>query len=265
MSEPKVGREIKMCCATFYESDIARMLLGESFHPGGMALTQHLGEIMNLGPDDHLLDVACGRGLSALHLAQHLGCCVTGIDYGAENLEAARLGADDKGLVQRATFRQGDAEQLPFAPETFSAVISECSFCTFPDKATAAREMVRVLRPGGRLGLTDMTVTGTLPADLQNLLSWVACVAGAGAPAEYVAVLEAAGFGAFYVEDQRDALLEMVGHVRRKLIGVELALKLGKLDLADLDIDEAKNLARRAIELIEAGTVGYTLITAVKG
>jgi SAM-dependent methyltransferase len=162
---------------------------------------------------------------------------------------------------------------LPFGEGTFDAVISECSFCTFPDKTTAAAEMARMLRPSGRLGLTDMTVNGPLPDDIQSLLSWVVCVAGAGTPEHYVATLREAGFTDFLVEDRRDVLLEMVKDVRRKLMGVALAAALGKLNLrdilsqlnmGDLDLSEGKRLAHRAVELIESGVVGYTLITAKK-
>ena len=132
----------------------------------------------------------------------------------------------------------------------------------FPDKASAAREFVRVLKPGGRLGLTDMTLDGRLPDDIANLLAWLACMAGAATPEDYVATLQSAGLVDFVVEDQGDALLDMVSDVRRKLLGVELAVKLGKLNLGSLDLDEGKRLARRAVELIESRTVGYVLIAA---
>jgi len=264
MSEVATGREIKVCCATFYESDLVRLLLGDVFHPGGLPLTGHLGEMIGLGPEDHVLDVACGRGLSAVHLAKRFGCRVTGLDYGMENIAAAQAQALNEGVAHLTDFRRGDAEGLPFDAGSLDAVISECSFCTFPDKATAAAEMARVLVPGGRLGLTDMTVKGTLPDDVQSLLAWVACVAGAGTQQEYVTTLQAAGFADFNMGDRRDALLDMVSDVRRKLLGVELAAGLGKLSLGDLNLEEGKRLARRAAELIENGTVGYTLITARK-
>lgn len=90
-------------------------------------------------------------------------------------------------MARPTAFRQGDAEGLPFGDETFGAVISECSFCTFPDKATAAAKMARVLRSGGRLGLIDMTVNGALPGGVQDLLAWVACVGGVGTQVDYVA------------------------------------------------------------------------------
>ena len=280
MTDRTTDCEIKICCATFYQSDLVRMLLGDVLHPGGLALTRHLGSVIGLGPGDRVLDVACGRGASAVHLAEQFGCHVTGLDYGPQNIAAAEAHATNKGVVHLTTFRQGDAEGLPFDEGAFDAVISECSFCTFPDKAMATAEMARVLRcpepfdvtqdkpaegrSGGRLGLTDMTISGPLPEDIQSLLAWVACVAGAGTPEDYVATLRKAGFAGFTVEDHRDVLLGMVDDVRRKLLGVELAVWLGKLDLGDLDLSEGKHLARRAVELIEGGTVGYTLITARK-
>jgi len=64
------------------------------------------------------------------------------------------------------------------------------------------------------------------------------------------------------VEDCSAALLEMVNDVRRKLLGIELAAGLGKLDLGDINLTEGKRLARRAVELVEAGVIGYTLIVA---
>jgi arsenite methyltransferase len=162
------------------------------------------------------------------------------------------------------TFRQGDAEGLPFDDGTFDALISECSFCTFPNKAAAAAEMARVLRPGGRLGLTDMTAGGPLPEDVQTLLSWIACIVGVDAPEGYVEILREAGFADFTVQDQRNALLDMMTDIRRKLLGAEIAVGLGKLDLGDIDLNEAKRLARRSAEMIQEGAVGYTLIAARK-
>jgi SAM-dependent methyltransferase len=269
--------ELKICCATFYQSDLVRMLLGDVLHPGGLALTRQMGEAIELKPEDRVLDVACGRGASAVALALRFGCHVTGVDFSGENLAAAKAHVAEQGMEQLTTFRQGDAERLPFDDCTFDAIVSECSFCTFPDKATAAAEMARVLkgpeeggrpgfdgRRGGRLGLTDMTVNDELPEEIQTLLAWVACVAGAGPAEAYVATLKRAGFGEFAVVDQRDALLDLVSGVRHKLVGVELLQKLGKLDLGDLDLSEGKRLARLTVELIERGVVGYTLITARK-
>src|SRR6516162_5356321 len=81
LPEPSV-EEIKSCCATLYQSDLVRFLLGDSFHPGGEALTMRLGELLQLGPEHSVLDVASGQGTSAILLAQRFGCRVQGVDYG---------------------------------------------------------------------------------------------------------------------------------------------------------------------------------------
>jgi SAM-dependent methyltransferase len=273
MTDIGTDRQIKICCATFYQSGAVRMLLGDVLHPGGLALTQHLGESIGLGPHDRVLDVACGRGASAICLAHLFGCHVTGLDYGPENIAAAESQAIDRGLAHLTAFRRGDAEGLPFGDGVFDAVISECSFCTFPDKATAADEMARVLRPGGRLGLTDMTVSGPPPDDILSLLSWVACVSGAAASEDYAATLRGAGFIDFVIEDHQDALLATVTEARRRFLGVELAMGLGRVSgltklaeaLDGLDLNEAKRLAGRVVRLIDDGLLGYVLITAEMG
>lgn len=157
---------LKSCCADVYASDWVRLLLGESFHPGGLALTQRLGQLLDIHAESRVLDLAAGPGVSARHLASVYGCRVVGVDYSAANVERATRTAELEGLSERVEFLQGDAEQLTFLlAESFDAVICECAYCTFPDKHAAAVEIARVLAPGGRFGLSDMTRNGALPAE----------------------------------------------------------------------------------------------------
>src|SRR5215467_3511643 len=115
--------EVKTCCAAVYESDWARLLLGESFHPGGLELTEHLGTLLDLGPGSYVLDVASGQGASAIHLAQRFGCRVLGIEYGSQAVGQATDHATVGGVAHLVSFRQGDAEYLPVPGRTFDAVI----------------------------------------------------------------------------------------------------------------------------------------------
>jgi ubiquinone/menaquinone biosynthesis C-methylase UbiE len=147
MNQPADSTQIKSCCADLYQSDFARLLLGDSFHPGGLRLTARLGERLELGPGKRVLDVACGKGESAIFLAQRFGCEVVGIDFGAENIREAAARASSAGVTNLAAFRQGDAERIEFPGSDFDAVICECAFCTFPDKSAAASEFARVLKP----------------------------------------------------------------------------------------------------------------------
>jgi SAM-dependent methyltransferase len=160
------------------------------------------------------------------------------------------------------SFRQGDAERLPVEDGAFDAAICECAFCTFPDKATAAAELARVLRPGGRVGISDLIRRGQLPAELDGLLAWVACIADARPLDEYVAFLTGAGFARPTVERHDDALAEMVSGIRKKLLGAQLMAKVGKLSLPGADWDRAAAMARAAAEATTRGQLGYAAIVA---
>src|SRR5260370_41960375 len=94
---------VKQCCARFYESDFAKLLLGDSFHPGGVKLTERLGELLDLTPQSRVLDIASGKGTSALFLAERFGCEVLGIDYSVQSVEQANALAASKGLVTRVS------------------------------------------------------------------------------------------------------------------------------------------------------------------
>ena len=163
------SQEIKQCCARLYESDAAKMLLGESFHPGGFKLTERLGGLLQLGLERRVLDVACGKGTSAIFLTQRFGCEVIGIDYSGQNVDQANQSAAVKGLGSKLRFQHADADALPFPDASFDAIICECAFWTFPDKSLAARELAKVLRAGGRFGLSDLTRAADLPKELYTI------------------------------------------------------------------------------------------------
>jgi SAM-dependent methyltransferase len=262
LNDHQTNEEIKACCAAVYESDWARLLLGDSFHPGGLALTEQLGTLIGLGPGQRVLDVAAGTGTSAIFLAERFGCEVVGIDYGRDSVALANAAASEAGLASRVRFEQGDAERLPFEANNFDAVICECAFCTFPNKTTAAAEIARVLRPGGRLGLSDLTRSGPLPAELEGLLAWIACIADAQPVDRYVDYLESAGLAVEKIENRDDVLGQTVADVRGKLLGAELLVNLRKIDLPGADFQQAKLIARSAAEATREGKLGYVLLGA---
>ena len=259
-----MNTDVKSCCATLYESDMARMLLGDSFHPGGLSLTQRLGEKLGLKPGMRVLDVASGRGESAIFLAHTFGCEVVGIDYGARNTEEATARAKAANAGSLAAFETGDAEKIAHADSTFDAVICECAFCTFPDKRAAAVEFARVLKPGGQVGLSDLTRVSALPPELTGLLAWVACIADALPVEKYAEYLVGAGLRQPDTEPRDEALADMVRDIQGKLLGAELMSKLKKIDLGGVNFSEARSMARAAAEAIRARKLGYAVITARK-
>jgi ubiquinone/menaquinone biosynthesis C-methylase UbiE len=256
--------ELKSCCAAVYQSDWARLLLGESFHPGGLALTERLGQLLGLGPGQRVLDVAAGKGASAIFLAQRFGCEIVGVEYGTDAVRQATAAAEAAALSDLVHFQQGDAEHLPFMGAQFDAVVCECAFCTFPDKPAAAAEFARVLRPGGKVGLSDLTRNGAAPEALQGLLAWVAYLGDARPTEEYVDYLTSAGLTVDRVEPHDDALSELVRDIRAKLLGAELLVRLRQIDLPGADLGQAKALARAAADAVKAGQFGYAIVKATK-
>ncbi len=265
MSRPSIAPPpdiVKSCCATLYASDWVRLLLGDSLHPGGLGLTDYLAKVIGLRPGERVLDVASGRGISAVHLAQTVGCSVVGVDYSPPNVASARRTASERGVSDRVHFLAGDAERLPVEDDTFDAVIAECAFCTFPDKAAAAAEFARVLRPGGRLGFVDLLRSGPLPEELGGLVAWVACVGDARPLEEYLALLEDAGLRIDRVEHHDHALAELVEMVRTRLLTVQVAARLTASPLPNVDWGEVRPMLRSAAAAVADGRLGYALIAA---
>jgi arsenite methyltransferase len=161
------------------------------------------------------------------------------------------------------SFRQGDAERLPLKDASFDAIICECAFCTFPDKPTAAREFARILRPSGRVGLSDLTRGPVLPNELDGLLAWVACIADAQPIDSYEKYLDDAGFRIEHREERNEALLGMVDQIRMKLLGAEIIVGLKKHDLPNLDLSSAKHMAQAAQAAVKRGALGYAIICGV--
>jgi arsenite methyltransferase len=251
---------VKACCAAAYGLDLVALFLGESYHPGGAALTRRLADAMELRAGTRLLDVAAGPGTAGLLLAEERNVEVSGIDLGQAQVVQARARARQLGLDGQVTFAVADAERLPVADGSVDAVMCECALCTFPDKDTAAAELARVLRPGGRLGISDVWLDPQrLDPELRGLAWRVACLADARPIAETTSTLECAGLTVSHVERHDDALLETIERVETRL----RALRLADLPaLRGLDLRRGINLARRATGAVRRGDAGYMLLVA---
>jgi SAM-dependent methyltransferase len=116
-----------------------------------------LCEAVDLRAGERVLDVACGNGNAALAAARRF-CQVTGVDYVPALLERARQRAAAEGL--EATFQEGDAEALPFPDDAFDVVLSTCGAMFAPDQEQTAAELLRVCRPGGRIGMVNWVPDG---------------------------------------------------------------------------------------------------------
>jgi SAM-dependent methyltransferase len=252
------ANELKTCCAAAYGSTLARLLLGDSYHPGGRALTTKLIRSLRVGHDDVVVDVACGIGTGALQLARETGCRVIGVDLSPENVREASGAAAASGNADRVRFVVGDAEALPLDAASADGALCECALCTFPDKRQAARELARVLKPGSRLALSDVTADASrLPGELRTLQAWVACIADARPPDEIAALLEGEAFSVESVERHDDALLELLERIESRLRVVRMSRAVESRDL-----DGAPALVELARDAVANGTLGYASLVA---
>jgi len=152
---------------------------------------------LGLEPGETVLDLGSGPGLDAFLAARSVGAAgrVIGVDMTPEMLERARAGAAKLGLAQ-VEFREGRLEALPVADASVDAVTSNCVINLVPDKGQVFREVARVLKPGGRLVISDILLNGSLPeAVRQDVYAYVGCVSGAEQRELYFDRLRAAGLG----------------------------------------------------------------------
>ncbi|MXZ90210.1 MAG: class I SAM-dependent methyltransferase [Chloroflexi bacterium] len=247
----------KICCADLYSSELARLILGDSLHPGGLRATNRLGRAMGLQPGWHVLDLACGIGTSATALSRVFRCHVTGLELGAVAAENSRQRALEQSVPANVAFVRGDAEMPPFRSGAFDAVIIECATSLFADKPSAIREVRRLLRPGGVIGLSDVTVEpGSLPPELDSTVGMMLCLTDALPAGGYQTLLESAGFKVVERTDLSGEVLSLLAEVRGKL---NLRHTLGQTapGVADDLTSIAPDLLERVENLVQRGQIGY--------
>jgi len=156
---------------------------------------------------DTVLDLGSGAGFDAFLAAARVGPTgtVIGVDITPEMVERARTNAE-KGCYTNVEFRLGDIEALPVEDASVGLVISNCVLNLVPDKPKAFREIVRVLRPGGRVAISDIVLDAPLPESLQGSEdAYCSCISGAIGRQEYLAEMAAAGLEDVVVVSEADA------------------------------------------------------------
>lgn len=256
--------DTKACCAAAYGNDAVALVLGESYHPGGLSLTRRLAGRLGLRSGHRVLDTASGTGATARLLAADYDVTVDGVDLGDSTVEKARCATAEVGLSAKVRFHLGDAERIPLPDSTFDAVVCECAFCTFPDKAAAAAEFARVLRPGGRVGVTDVTVTEAgLPDELSTLAAWVACIADAKPLDDYVDILARAGLSTVHTERHDEAIARMIEQIDARIRLLRMTSP-DALAEAGVDVDAVLRYCALAKQAVTDGMIGYALLIAEK-
>jgi len=254
--------EAKACCADLYQSDMAKLIMGDTLHPGGLGLTNKLGRLMGLRAGDVVADLASARGESAQALGRVFRCSVLGVEFGAQAVRHAAGAAPDSS---RARFVRGDAENLPLRSGAFDAAVCECSMSLFINKAQAVAETARLLRPGGKFGLSDVTIEpGALPAELQGDLGQVLCMTSALTAGGYVDLLDAGGFTVTERLDASVEIIKILDEVESKLAAFLAFQKMSGGVTDSRQLERSPELIAKVREMVTAGELGYWLYVGKK-
>jgi arsenite methyltransferase len=152
--------------------------------------------LASLKPGEIVLDLGSGAGFDCFLAARQVGKTgkVIGVDMTAEMLDKARANAR-KGEYTNVEFRLGEIENLPVADNFVDIIISNCVINLSPDKNRVFQEAFRVLKPGGRLMVSDMVLLKDLPQDIRNsVTAYIGCLAGAISKQDYLGAIGTAGF-----------------------------------------------------------------------
>ena len=125
-------------------------------HFGGLAATDTLAHLANVGGSTHVLDVCCGLGGPARYLARHYGSRVTGIDLNQSRIDGAIRLTEMVGLEGKVSFYHANALSSALPSARFDSLISQEAFCHIPNKPELLTECLRVLKPGGLIAYTDI-------------------------------------------------------------------------------------------------------------
>lgn len=144
-------------------------------HPGGFAATRRLAEACHLDSKTKVVDIACGKGTSAVYLAERYGCQVVGLDLCEDLVGHATRLARRKGLEGKVTFHVGDALHMPFPDNEFDVAISQAMLVLVDDQRKAIQEAIRVTRPGGYLGWLELSWRAEPTDQFMKEVSTVIC------------------------------------------------------------------------------------------
>ncbi|MCA9935384.1 MAG: arsenite methyltransferase [Ardenticatenaceae bacterium] len=159
-----------------------------------------------------VLDLGAGGGIDCFMAARQVGPSgyVIGVDMTPSMIEKANRNKEKVGL-SNVEFRRGFIENMPVDDDSVDVIISNCVINLSPDKTAVFREAFRVLKPGGRIAVSDMVTQGNFtPQQRADMAAWTGCITGAEDVADYVAAIRAAGFGQISVRDKATPDAELV-------------------------------------------------------
>ncbi len=187
--------------------------------------------LATLKKGETVLDLGSGGGIDVFLAANKVGekGWVIGVDMTPEMIKKAKSDAR-KGGYENVEFRLGEIENLPVEDESVDVIISNCVINLSPDKKKVFAEAFRVLKPGGRMMISDIVTDKELPEEIRKSFSaWAECIGGALTRKEYLGGIKNAGFGRIKVLDEKVFLGEgMSEKIKGRIISIKVEAKKGR-------------------------------------
>ena len=233
----------------------------EPFAAAAERATERLAEAAALRPGDDVLETACGIGGAARYLARTRGVSVTATNISEGQLEIGRERTAHEGLAGLVRFKVADFQDLPFADASFDCYWCQEAWLYAADKAAVVREAFRVLRPHGRLVVTEFTLARPMPGEFEETLLAAVATSGFWTRERYEEALATAGFAAVSAEDWSEHAVPSWQLVVRALAGGKerFVSRLG-VDL----VDETLARFQLWLQAFRRDYLGWTFLSARK-
>jgi arsenite methyltransferase len=180
--------------------------------------------LASLKEGETVLDLGSGGGIDAFLASKKVGPKgkVIGVDMTDEMLQRAKETASKHGYTN-VEFRQGEIENLPVKDNSVDVIISNCVINLAPDKLKAFKEAYRVLKPEGRIMVSDLVTNGELPDQVRKSFdAWARCIAGALEKSDYLNKIAEAGFKNINIASQKPYTIDLAPQLRGKIVSIQV-------------------------------------------
>jgi len=192
--------------------------------------------LASLKKGETVLDLGSGGGIDAFLAVQKVGETgyVIGVDMTKEMIQKAKETAKKNGY-NNVDFRLGEIENLPLEDNSVDVIISNCVINLSPDKERVFQEAYRVLKPKGRILISDIVTEGNIPEQLQkNISTWVGCVSGALEKKQYLSIIKNSGFNKVKIASEKSFSIKFSKKIEATVTSIQIEAQK-KMDLSNLE------------------------------